>query len=518
MTPPHVEPVYFLLVDDLDENLVALEALLRREGLVLLKARTGPDALELLLRHEVALALVDVQIPEMNGFELAELMRGAERTRRVPIIFLTAGTADRKRRFRGYEAGAVDFLHKPIEPDILRSKAEVFFELFRQRQEIARLLTESRAQADALLETDRRKNEFLAVLAHELRNPLAPLRNGLEVLQRRPGADETAPVREMMGRQLNHMVRLVDDLLDVSRISRGKIDLRRALVKAKDVASAAVEASRPTIDASRHELSVFVPTETIWLNADLTRAAQMLGNLLVNAAKYTPPGGRIELVIQPVGDTIDFRVTDTGIGIPKEMISRVFDLFTQVDRSLDRAQGGLGIGLSLVRQLAELHGGTVWAESAGVDKGSVFTIRLPRATDTRERPPPVSDEPSASATASLRILVVDDNADGVESLAALFTLLGHETRTAQDGQEALEMSKKFDPDVIFLDIGLPRKDGYEVARELRANAATRPVLVAVTGWGSEDDRRRTAAAGFDHHLTKPVEIETVTRILSGMKG
>src|ERR1700735_836844 len=244
-----MSPVHFLLVDDLEENLLSLEALLRRDGLVLLKARSGDEALELLLQNDIALALVDVQMPGLNGFELAELMRGNERTRRVPIIFVTAGNADSQRRFRGYEAGAVDFIHKPIEADILRSKADVFFELYRPRQQIAVQRDELKARSDALEEADRRKDEFLATLAHELRNPLAPIRNGLDILRKTPDSADAEKIREMMDRQLVHLVHLIDDLLDVSRVSQGKIELRRESIQAADVIRSALEASQPLIDA-----------------------------------------------------------------------------------------------------------------------------------------------------------------------------------------------------------------------------------------------------------------------------
>ena len=352
-------PVYFLLVDDLQENLLSLEALLRRDGLVLLKARSGDEALELLLQHDVALALVDVQMPGLNGFELAELMRGNERTRRVPIIFVTAGNADSQRRFRGYEAGAVDFIHKPIEPDILRSKADVFFELYRQHQQIAAQRDELKAQSDALQDADRRKDEFLATLAHELRNPLAPLRHGLDILRKNPDNAEAGALREMMDRQLVHLVRLIDDLLDVSRVSQGKIELRKEIISAEDVVRAAIEASRPLIDSAGHTLTIDIPAEPIWLDADLTRLAQVVGNLLNNAAKYTPEGGRITVALRrDAGDAV-ITVSDNGLGIPADMQPKVFQLFTQIDHHLDRARGGLGIGLALVRQLVAMHGGTV---------------------------------------------------------------------------------------------------------------------------------------------------------------
>ncbi|MET0358344.1 MAG: response regulator, partial [Pararhizobium sp.] len=336
-------PVTFLLVDDLEENLLSLEALLRRDGLTLLKARSGDQALELLLQHDVALALIDVQMPGLNGFELAELMRGNERTRRVPIIFVTAGSTDGQRRFRGYEAGAVDFIQKPIETDILRSKADVFFELYRQRQQIAEQRDELEAQAQALREADRRKDEFLATLAHELRNPLAPLRHGLDVLRRNPTGEAAEGIREMMDRQMVHLVRLIDDLLDVSRVSQGKIGLRKERIAVEAIIRSAIEASRPLIDASGHTLIVDLPAEPLWLDADPTRMAQVVANLLNNAAKYTPAGGQIGIAVRALGGSAIIDVSDNGIGIPETLQSGVFQLFAQVDGHLERAQGGLGI-------------------------------------------------------------------------------------------------------------------------------------------------------------------------------
>ncbi|MBP3955537.1 response regulator [Gemmata sp. G18] len=528
MTRPAPTPVHFLLVDDLEENLIALEALLRRDGLVLLKARSGPEALELLLAHEVALALLDVQMPEMDGFELAELMRGTERTRRVPIIFLTAGNPDQSRRFRGYEAGAVDFLNKPIEPHTLRSKADVFFELWRERQEVARqrdelkiataenarLLEETRRTADALREADRRKDEFLATLAHELRNPLAPIRNGLQILSLAQSADTSARARAMMERQLGHMVRLVDDLLDISRVTSGKVQLRPELIEVRTAVEMALEASRPAIEAGKHSLTVRVPDERLWLRADPTRIAQVIGNLLTNAAKYTHDGGKIDVSVEREGGFVAVRVKDTGLGIPAEMLPRVFDLFTQVGKHLDRAQGGLGIGLSLVKRLVEMHGGEVTVESPGADRGSTFAVRLPLAPDAPVVPASNSSVRAARGQ-SRRVLVVDDNADAADSLSELLALSGHKTETAQSGPEALRAAARFRPELVFLDIGLPGMDGYEVARTLRAAPGSRAtVLVALTGWGTEEDRKRSAEAGFDFHLTKPVETEQLEGLLA----
>lgn len=374
-----VGPVHFLLVDDLPANLLALDALLTREDLVLLKARSGEEALELLLRHDVALALLDVQMPEMDGFELAELMRGNERTRHVPIIFVTAGSSDSQRRFRGYESGAVDFIQKPIEAEVLRSKAAVFFDLHRQRQQIAAQRDELAMAADALREADRHKDQFLAVLAHELRNPVAALQSGLDLLNRPRAAARADEIRAQMDRMLVHLSRLVEDLLDVSRVSAGKISLKVERVALKDVLLLALEGCQHTIDAAGHRLEVEQPEVPIWLDADHTRLSQIVANLLNNAAKYTPAGGNIALRVRLLGSQVEIVVSDDGVGIPEEMQRHIFEIFTQIDVHRVRAQGGLGIGLALVRQLIALHGGTIEVASAGRDRGSTFTVRLPIA-------------------------------------------------------------------------------------------------------------------------------------------
>ena len=506
--------VYFLLVDDLEENLLSLEALLRRDGLVLLKARSGDEALELLLEHDVALALVDVQMPGLSGLELAELMRGNERTRRIPIIFVTAGSADGQRRFRGYEAGAVDFIQKPIEPDILRSKADVFFELYQQRHQIATQRDELRAHAEALKEADRRKDEFLAILAHELRNPLAPLRHGLDVLRRNPDGKGTVDIKDMMDRQLVHLVRLIEDLLDVSRVRQGKIELRRARIMVADVIRSAVEASQPLIDAAGHSLAIDMPQTPLWLDADLTRLSQVVSNLLNNAAKYTPEGGRIRLSAEAAGDIVVITVSDNGVGIPPELQSEVFQLFAQVDHHLDRARGGLGIGLALVKQLVAMHGGTVEAESAGAGAGSVFRVRIPRvlAEDPLTRPP---TSPVTTPTRPLRVLVVDDNTDVAETVGMMLETIGHDHRLVHEGREALQAAREFRPDAILLDIGLPGMDGYAVCRALRQDDLFKSIpIIAQTGWGEESDRMLSSEAGFDHHLVKPVGLADLERLLA----
>ncbi|CAN5187102.1 hypothetical protein BH09MYX1_BH09MYX1_35900 [soil metagenome] len=366
-----------------------------------------------------------------------------------------------------------------------------------------------RARAmEALREQDRRKDEFLATLAHELRNPLAPIRTGLFLLRTSNG-ERADKIREMMDRQLGHMVRLIDDLLDISRVSRGQFELRRDRITARTVIDSALETLKPLIESRRHAVTTSVPEEPIWIHGDLTRLAQVIGNLLNNAAKYTAEGGTIDVTVTREEPGVVIRVEDDGAGISSEMLPRVFDLFAQGARTLGQAQGGLGIGLSLVRRLVEMHGGTVDAAS-DIGRGSVFTVRLPIVAGA---PSPRTKEAPSAATRGRRILVVDDNLDGAEMLAAMLALQAHETRTASDGPTAIAAARSFAPEVVFLDIGLPGMDGFEAARALRRDASARVVLVALTGWGSAEDRRRTKEAGFDFHLTKPVSATDVDAIL-----
>jgi PAS domain S-box-containing protein len=384
---------------------------------------------------------------------------------------------------------------------------------------IARDITARKRYEAALREADRRKDEFLATLAHELRNPLAPLSNALQVLKH-AGADTAIAekARGLMERQLAHLVRLVDDLLDVSRITTGKIELRKERVEVRAVVESALETSRPLIEQSGHRLTVSLPDSPLMLDADPTRMAQVLSNLLNNAAKYTDGGGTIVLTARRQGHEALIEVQDDGIGIAPEALPRLFEIFSQVDRSLGRAQGGLGIGLSLVRGLVELHGGSVSADSEGLGRGSRFTVRLPLA----EGPPETGDDARKQELPPLtgrRILVVDDNRDSADSLSLLLGFKGHTVRTAYEGPHAIEQAKAFRPDVVLLDIGLPGMNGYEVARRMRAEAAMlHATLVATTGWGHAEDKRRAREAGFDFHLTKPVSIEALERFLGGLGG
>ena len=384
---------------------------------------------------------------------------------------------------------------------------------------------------EALKDADQRKDEFLATLAHELRNPLAPLRNALEFLRR---ADARAvpfieEARSMMERQVEQMVRLVDDLLDISRITRGKLQVRKELIALADVINAVIETARPIIEGSAHELSVTMRPEPIHMQADRVRLAQVFLNLLSNAAKYTEKAGHIWLTVERRGDAAVVSVRDTGIGIDAEHLPHIFGMFSQVASALERSQGGLGIGLALVKGLVELHGGTIDARSPGLGQGSEFTVRLPIAdvasaeasrlatpsgTEATRLATPVAD---ASRLAKYRILVVDDMHDAADSLAIMLRMMGHDVRTAYDGLEGVQTAAAFNPQVVLLDIGLPTMNGYEAARRIRNEPWGRGVaLVALTGWGQDEDRRMSLEAGFDHHLTKPVDPAALDKLLRGI--
>jgi len=392
----------------------------------------------------------------------------------------------------------------------------------------ARDVTERKRYEQSLQEADRRKNEFLAMLAHELRNPLAPMRNALQIMRLKANREVPRPEDEaihaasgMMERQVGQMVRLVDDLLDVSRISRGKIELRRERIDLLSAVHHAVEAARPQCKSMDHTLTVTVPPKPIFLNADPTRLAQVLGNLLNNACKYTDNGGQMHLTIEREGNQAVIRLRDNGIGIAADQLPRIFEMFVQVDHASTKAQGGLGIGLTLVKNLAEMHNGTVEARSDGLGKGSEFVVRLPMLAERlgqvrgAEAGHPAREPASPSG---YRLLVVDDSQDAADSLAMLLDLQGHEVRVAYSGMAALEMTKTYTPDAVFMDIGMPGMDGYEAARRMREQPGLgKIVLAALTGWGQKEDRRRTAEAGFNHHLVKPPESKALEDVLDELK-
>lgn len=381
---------------------------------------------------------------------------------------------------------------------------------------IARDITERKRAEEAIKEADRLKDEFLATLSHELRNPLAPIRNAVQALKQiGPPDPQLQQLRGIIDRQVAQMTRLVDDLLDISRITQNRITLYKERLELMTVVGRAVETSRPLIDARKHHLAVYLPAEPAAVEGDLTRLAQVISNLLNNAAKYTEEGGNIWLTAEKSGAEVVLKVKDDGIGIPPHILPRVFDLFTQADRSLERSQGGLGLGLALVRRLVELHGGRVEARSEGQGKGSEFSVYLPAAAEVESKRDITETAAPVSSAKRCRILVVDDNVDAAESIALLLRLKGHEVREAYDGLGAIESARDFSPEVVLLDIGLPVLDGYEVARQLRRlDESKNAFLIAMTGYGRTEDRIRALSAGFNYHITKPADLNELDAVIN----
>jgi len=645
-------PVTILLVDDRESNLLALSAVLEALPVRLVKATSGRDALKFLLTDDCSLILLDVQMPDLDGFETAALIHARERTRYVPIIFVTAVHREEQQIIKGYTHGAVDYMVKPFDPTALLAKVRVFVEQYtreqglrqeaalrlrqaddaRRREEAANADLEAQRQhlhalfmhapaaiaivrgpdmvfelanprfeemvrlqslrwqsgpavlsdpsaaqtwrviqkviadgepflgtqypdlfglaaryfnfvvqptrdrdrngpgamlhavdiTDAVLaqrktealarrlqDIDRGKDQFLAMLGHELRNPLAPILTALQVMRMRATSHASEKERAIIERQVNHLARLVDDLLDVSRATMGKIDLRREPLEVSVAVARAVEVTTPLFEAKKHRLTVKVPGAGLLVAGDPVRLSQVIANLLNNAAKYTDEGGNIDVEAHSEEDIVSISVKDDGRGIVPQRLSAMFELFVQGDQPADRSQGGIGVGLTLVRSLVQLHGGEVEARSEGPGKGSMFTVRLPLLFEPRAAPQPPAPAESAPVTAR-RVLVVDDNVDAAEMLAAALEHSGHDVRQAHDGLAALVEAAQFLPQVMILDLGLHGVDGLEVARRIRADprlAGTR--IVALTGYGQDSDRRRTAEVGIDVHLVKPVPFETL---------
>jgi len=553
-----VAPVKILLVDDQPSRLLTYRAILEPLGESLVEAQSGNEALQRLMDDEFAVILLDVNMPGMDGFETASMIHQHPRFEQTPIIFVTAVNVGDMDRLRGYKLGAVDYVSVPVIPEIMRTKVAVLIELYRKRRELQlaneqlaaanqslriekarelEALNESLRVANAQLgyrnaelqgqvaereiaqarlgELDRRKDEFLATLAHELRNPLAALRNALGI-RRLAGVDDA--LQATMDRQLDLLVRLIDDLLDVARISRGKLALRPAATTLQDVLQAAIENSSALLDCGDHALRLDLPDAILPLRADPHRLAQVFSNLLSNAVKYSESATPIVLTARSDAGGITVDVLDQGVGLSADQASHIFELFAQVDTSIERSRGGLGIGLTLVRQLVEMHGGTVTVGSAGLGKGSCFRVWLP-ATIVADTPA-AADPPKVAAPGPVqrrRALVLDDNRDAADTLAMMLELLGHDVQRLYDPHQAVAGVERFNPDIVFLDIGMPGISGYDVARALREteHGAT-PVLVAVTGWGQPEDLRRTREAGFDHHLVKPPELDEIRRLCSNL--
>ncbi len=574
MAAPLIQKVNILLVDDQPARLLTYQTVLSDLNQNLVSVSSGLEALDRLMRDEYAVVLLDVSMPEMDGFEAARLIHEHPRFERTPIIFVTGVHMSELDRLRGYKLGAVDYVSVPVVPEILRSKVAVLVELYCKRRELVvlnRSLAEANAQLaqantalqaektrelhalneslqqanrdlertnhilqgevgertraeEALKEADRHKDEFLAMLAHELRNPLAPIRNAVHLMKMKALADPQLLLsRDIIERQLIQLSRLVDDLLDVSRITRGKINLTRQRVELRELIERAVETVSPAMQTRGHTLEVEMPDRPLIIYGDPMRLTQALGNVLGNAAKYTDNGGAITIRAGRRHRDVEIAVRDTGIGIVPDLLPSIFNLFTQVDQPSGRPQGGLGIGLALVRRLVEMHGGSVTASSEGPGKGSEFVIRLPLSVERLEEEQATGETAETDATAAPvrprvhhRILVADDNPDARESLATLLSLSGHEVFSAQDGSEALLAAERCRPNVALLDIGMPHANGYEVARRIRGEPWGRDMLlVALTGWGQESDRRRSHEAGFNTHLTKPVDPSVLDELLAG---
>jgi len=436
----------------------------------------------------------------------------------LPILFLTQQGASSATVSGALQLlGNVSLLERPVRPPTLLSAVRAALKARARQYQVREHMQMQARTEEALREADRRKDEFLATLAHELRNPLAPIRNALHIL-RLTSCEEpaTEQVCEMMERQVNQLVRLVDDLMEVSRITRGNVELRTEPVEIAAVIRSAVEFSRPLIEAAGHQLAISIPSGSLVVNGDPVRLAQVFSNLLNNAAKYMDAGGQIWLTVRRDGQNVAVSVRDTGVGISPEMLPHIFKMFTQVDRSKRQSQGGLGIGLTLVRSLVEMHGGHVEVRSAGLDQGSEFVVRLPVGRTSAEAAG-TSAKPAPSQLPRHRVLVVDDNRDAAVSLSKLLELLGVEVQVAHDGPSALQMLPLYGPSIVLLDIGMPGMDGYEVARRIRQNPEWHGImLIALTGWGQEEDRHRAQDAGFDHHLLKPANIDALKSILMAL--
>ena len=562
-----LEPVRILLVDDNPSRLLSYRAILDPLGETLVEANSGMEALRRVMSEDFAVILLDVNMPEMDGFETASLIHQHPRFEKTPIIFVSAVNVSDLDRLRGYKLGAVDYVMVPIIPEILRSKVMVLAELFRKRSELqslnARLaeanrdlaeanaaLHEDRAREvhklneslratnaelerancelqgeivermrveDRLREADRRKDEFLATLAHELRNPLAPIQSALNVRRlARPDPDPAErELQNLLERQMRHLVRLVDDLLDVSRITRDRLELRPEVLTLAPVLEAAIETVQPLLDSAGQGLDLSIPEPPVFLRGDPQRLAQVFANLLSNASKFSAQGARISLSAVVAGDGVEVRVRDAGIGLDASQQAFIFDLFAQVDTSLERARGGLGIGLTLARRLVELHGGALSATSPGLGQGSEFVVRLPLHLPVEPASPSTPVRGFEALPRGLRVMVVDDNQDSADMLSLSLKMMGHEVQALYDPLLVEEAAQRFRPDLVFLDVGMPVLNGFALAERLNKIEwpdGRRPRLVALTGWGQAEDRRRSEEAGFDEHLVKPADLDTIERV------
>nr|WP_307736162.1 response regulator [Massilia pinisoli] len=524
----NIDKPKILVVNDDAASLLALTSLLEQwadeSNYEVLSARSGQDALREVLRHDFAVILLDVNMPGMDGFETAEAIHQRPRSADIPIIFVTAFLADEIDRLKAYQRGAADFLFTPVIPQVLRAKVQVFVALAMKNDQLKRQAEKLSQRTTELIATNKRlvremeerraaertssaKDEFLAMLGHELRNPLSAISSASSLLgMPGVGPDSVGRARVIIQRQSQHLSRIVDDLLDLSRAMSGKILLSRKRLDIATLVSSCLDTFRATGRTNGYDIDAQLTPG--WVDGDATRLEQIATNLIDNALKYTPAGGRIEITVAAIGTEVVLRVSDSGVGIAPDLLPHVFDVFVQGAISIDRSQGGLGIGLSLVRRLVELHGGTVSASSPGNSSGSTFEIRLPRteAAASADAPAPEAALEAGKPT----VLLIEDNDDGREMMATMLGTFGYPVLQAGDGLEGVRMACAHVPDVALVDIGLPGIDGYEVARRLRQEAATSGVrLIALTGYGLAEDQRRVLEAGFDTHLVKPVELNTL---------
>ena len=528
---PKIDKPKILVVNDDANSLFALTSLLAQwaelEAYEVLAARSGQEALRQVLMHDFAVILLDVNMPGMDGFETAEAIHARARSADIPIIFITAFLTDELDRLKAYQRGAVDFLFTPVIPQVLHAKISVFVALAMKNEELKKQARQLSQRTTELTTTNKRltreiedrqsaerqnhaKDEFLAMLGHELRNPLSAISSAASLIGL-PGvsSDGVGRARKIIQRQSLHLGRIVDDLLDLSRAMSGKILLSRAPLDLAVLVATCLETYRATGRSADYQL--VQDLDAGWVDGDSTRLEQITSNLLDNALKYTPSGGRIEVRTWTENDDVVLTVRDSGVGITADLLPHVFDVFVQGSSTLDRAQGGLGIGLSLVRRLAELHGGSIEADSKGPGGGSTFTLRLPRI----EHLAPVTVAPAAVPQhGKPSVLLIEDNDDGREMMAMMLSCYGYEVRHAADGLQGVELAASYQPGLALVDIGLPGIDGYEVARRLRANPVTSGIkLIALTGYGLAEDLRRVLDAGFDLHLVKPVDIDHLMQVI-----
>ena len=487
-----------LNVDDNDGARYAKSRILTRAGLQVIEAASGGEALRVAQERHPDLVLLDMKLPDIHGMEVCRMLKQDAATSSILVLQTSASYLSSADKIRALDGGADNYLFEPIEPEELVANVKALLRLGRVERQ--------------LRESDRQKDEFLATLAHELRNPLGPICNAVELL-RHLGSDapqQQEQARDTIIRQTNHLVRLVDDLLDVSRINQGKITLQREPTELSAFVGTALETAQPIMEARQHALLVSLPPQIVTLYGDSVRLAQIVGNLLHNAAKFTPVGGQVSLTALLDGDMLVLRVADSGIGIASESAARIFELFVQAQHVPDRVQDGLGIGLSLVRKLVELHGGAVSVSSEGVGQGSTFEVRLPVMQASNPEPATPAAPVVAPASSSYRILVVDDSTDSATMLCELLEINGHTVMTSHNGRDAIACAAGFHPDIVFLDIGLPDMTGYEVAARLRRLPAVgKAKLIALTGYGQEKDKQDAKAAGFDHHLVKPINFDAL---------